>query len=204
VGFDAEPSTVAREMVACIEAASIPVCMVGLLYALPGTRLAKRLRAEGRLEERPFEVLAGDADQCTSGLNFTGRRPRVEVLADYQEVLRRIYAPAAYFGRARRAARLLDRSAHSIRPPLRHVLRDLRGFARMAWRMGVRDPEVRHEWWKTLLDTALHNPSALKIVMSFAALYVHLGPFSTELVERLDGMIARSPRAGKAPARLAS
>jgi radical SAM superfamily enzyme YgiQ (UPF0313 family) len=29
--FDAEPETVAREMVACIEAASIPVCMVGLL-----------------------------------------------------------------------------------------------------------------------------------------------------------------------------
>ena len=123
-------------------------------------------------------MLAGDADQCTSGLNFIGRRPRGEVLADYQEVLRRIYAPAAYFGRARRAARLLDRSAHAIRPRLRHVLRDLRGFARMAWRMGVRDPEVRYEWWKTLLDTALHNPSALEIVMSFAALYVHLGLFS--------------------------
>ena len=42
--------------------------------------------------------------------------------------------------------------------------------------MGVRDPEVRLEWWKTLVDTALHNPAALKIVMSFAALYVHLGP----------------------------
>ena len=76
VGLDAEPETAAREMIACIEVASIPVCMVGLLYALPGTRLARRLHAEGRLEEKPFEVLAGDADQCTSGLNFTGRRPR--------------------------------------------------------------------------------------------------------------------------------
>jgi hypothetical protein len=148
-------------------------------------------------------VLAGDADQCTSGLNFTGRRPRAAVLADYREVLRKIYAPAAYFGRARRAARLLDRSAHSIRPPLRHLLRDLRGFGRMAWRMGVRDPEVRLEWWKTLLDTALHNPAALKIVMSFVALYVHLGPFSTDLVARLDGMIERSPQAERPPVALA-
>jgi radical SAM superfamily enzyme YgiQ (UPF0313 family) len=204
VGFDAEPETVAREMVACIEAASIPVCMVGLLYALPGTRLARRLRAEGRLDERPFQVLAGDADQCTSGLNFTGSRPRAAVLSDYREVIRKIYAPAAYFGRARRAARMLDRSAHSIRPPLRHVLRDLRGFGRMAWRMGVRDPEVRREWWRTLVETAVHNPAAIKIVMSFAALYVHLGPYSKDLVERLDGMIERSPQVVKEPAALAS
>ena len=69
--------------------------------------------------------------------------------------------------------------------------------------MGVRDPEVSLEWWKTLVHTAVHSLAALKIVMSFAALYVHLGPFSADLVERLDGMIACSPRAAKGPAVLA-
>jgi radical SAM superfamily enzyme YgiQ (UPF0313 family) len=190
VGFDAEKGRVAGAMVDCIEAANIPVCMVGLLYALPGTRLANRLQAEGRLQSDAHDVLADDADQCTSGLNYATLRPRADVLRDYREVLSRIYAPAAYFGRARRTGRQLDRSAHRLEQPIRHVLRELRAFGRMAWRLGVRDPEVRMEWWRSVGDALLHNPAALKIVVSFAALYVHLGPYSAELVRRLDRQIA--------------
>jgi hypothetical protein len=164
--------------------------MVGLLYALPGTKLAQRLQAEGRMRSDAHAVLADDADQCTSGLNYATLRPRADVLRDYREVLSRIYSPAAYFGRARRTGRQLDRSASRLRQPLRHLLRELRAFGRMAWRLGVRDPEVRVEWWKSVGDVLLHNPAALKIVVSFAALYVHLGPYSAELVKRLDRQIA--------------
>jgi hypothetical protein len=46
------------------------------------------------------------------------------------------------------------------------------------------------EWWRSVGDALLHNPAALKIVVSFAALYVHLGPYSAELVRRLDRQIA--------------
>jgi radical SAM superfamily enzyme YgiQ (UPF0313 family) len=49
VGFDTETGNVADEMVACIEATSIPVCTVGLLTALPHTQLTRRLEREGRL-----------------------------------------------------------------------------------------------------------------------------------------------------------
>ncbi len=207
IGFDSERDSVAAQMVDCIEAAAIPVCMVGLLYALPATQLSRRLSAEGRLLQDP-NLRDDDADQCTSGLNFVTRRPRAEVLRDYQEVIERLYSPAAYFGRVRRVGRELDRSAHALRAPLRNVLRDLRGFSRMAWRMGIRDPEVRLEWWHSLLDCLLHNPAALKIVMSFAALYVHLGPYSRDLVQRLDRQIAeaapeRMPAAGPRAARAA-
>jgi hypothetical protein len=76
VGFDTELASVAQAMVDCIEATNIPVCMVGLLYALPGTKLARRLAAEGRLQPDAFAVSADDADQCTSGLNFDTLRPK--------------------------------------------------------------------------------------------------------------------------------
>ena len=185
LGFDAEGTAVADAMVDLIEAAGIPVCMVGLLFALPGTKLADRLAREGRLDAIP-EYTADDADQCTSGLNFASRRPRRDVLRDYRDVLARIYAPAAFFGRARRVGRELDRSAHGVRAPLRNVARDLKAFGTMLWRMGVRDRRVRGEWWRSVVDCALHNPAALKIVLSFAALYLHLGPYSQELVARLD------------------
>jgi hypothetical protein len=43
----------ADAMIDLIEEAAIPVCMVGLLYALPNTQLTRRLEKEGRLHPHP-------------------------------------------------------------------------------------------------------------------------------------------------------
>ncbi len=43
VGFDTEKVSVADAMVDLIEEANIPICMLGLLYALPNTQLHRRL-----------------------------------------------------------------------------------------------------------------------------------------------------------------
>jgi radical SAM superfamily enzyme YgiQ (UPF0313 family) len=206
IGFDAERASVADGMVACIEATNIPVCMVGLLYALPGTRLARRLHAEGRLHEDAHDVHEDDADQCTSGLNYDTRRDRSEMLVDYRTVLERIYAPEAYFGRVRRVCRDLDRSTHRLRVPWRHVVRDLRAFGRIAAQLGWRDRGARRAFWGAVLDCLLYNPRAVKIAVSFAALYLHFGPFSRGLVARLDARIASAAAAASgaevAPARV--
>jgi radical SAM superfamily enzyme YgiQ (UPF0313 family) len=42
VGFDSEKESMADTMVELIEEAAIPICMVGLLYALPNTQLSRR------------------------------------------------------------------------------------------------------------------------------------------------------------------
>ena len=84
VGFDSEKGSVADGMIKLIEEAAIPVCMVGLLYALPNTQLTRRLTKEGRLHPVPDSYLPGSADQCTQGLNFDTLRPRAEILLDYK------------------------------------------------------------------------------------------------------------------------
>ena len=101
-------------MIDCIEATAIPVCMVGLLYALPDTQLTRRLAHEGRLShptrpafDPPPKTAPGISAQ--TGLNFDTARPRREILADYRAVLARIYAPSSYFRRVRQVMRLLDR-----------------------------------------------------------------------------------------------
>ncbi|BDG10030.1 B12-binding domain-containing radical SAM protein [Anaeromyxobacter paludicola] len=197
LGFDAEGDGAAGEMIALVERASVPVCMVGLLYALPGTRLARRLEAEGRLGAGAYAVDDGDADQCTSGLNFATRRPAAAVLRDYREVLREIYAPAAYFGRVRRACRELDVSGHRVALAWRHRVRDLRAFGRIARRLGWADRSARREFWRTVADCALHNPAALKIAVSLSALYLHLGPFARSVGDRAAARIAREGDPGR-------
>src|SRR5262249_18013457 len=107
-GFDTEHDGVADSMIDCIQATSIPVCMLGLLFALPGTQLARRLVRENRLftgsyvQRRVAE--AGGGDQCVSGLNFETKRPRRDVLIDYRHVLDRIYSPDAFFERVQNVA----------------------------------------------------------------------------------------------------
>src|SRR3954469_1109131 len=113
IGFDSEKGSVADAMVDCIEATAIPVCMVGLLYALPNTQLTRRLAREQRLFPADYTMRSADSDstgdQSTSGLNFETARPRHEILADYRSVLDSIYRPSAYYQRVRQVMRLLDR-----------------------------------------------------------------------------------------------
>jgi radical SAM superfamily enzyme YgiQ (UPF0313 family) len=201
IGFDGEKERVAEAMIACIEAAAIPVCMVGLLYALPNTQLSRRLTAEGRLHaesDRPRND--EDSDQCTSGLNYTTLRPRNEMIEDYRAVLQRIYEPRAFFARVSRLARQLDVSEHKVNRPLSSLRRDLRALGRITWRHGVLDRQVLGPFWKALLDCLIHNPRAARIVFSLAAIYLHLRPFArfmdARLVERIDAVDAAGVEVG--------
>jgi len=190
IGFDAETESVAGPMIRCIEDLAVPVCMVGLLYALPRTQLSRRLIAEGRLHVDSDRIRSGqDADQCTSGLNFQTRRPRREILTDYRAVLQRIYAPSSFFGRVQRLARALDLSRHRVVRPQGHIWRDLRSFGRLIWRLGLRDRQVRGPFWRAVSDCLRHNPRTLRTVMSFAALYLHVKPFALFMDARLKAQV---------------
>jgi radical SAM superfamily enzyme YgiQ (UPF0313 family) len=194
VGFDTEQSGVAAGMIQCIEDTAIPGCMIGLLMALPNTQLTRRLVKEGRLHPNHDRFLTDeDADQCTSGLNFQTRRPREDVLADYRTVLDRVYPPDAYFARVRRVGRQLDCSQKRYKTPLRQMLLETRSFVRMAWRLGVRDVDVRRHFWATFIDCALHNPRALRYVGAMVALYLHFGPFARYISARLTAEIDVGP-----------
>jgi hypothetical protein len=188
VGFDTERGSVAPGVLGLIESSAVPVNMVGLLFALPNTQLQRRLAIEGRLPEH-FEVAPdGAGDQCLGGLNFTTRRPRIDILRDYLRIIDESYAPAAYFRRVLHLGTVLDCSRKKLRLPLRARLRDLRGFARLLWRMGVRG-SYRSVFWKTLGKLLWRNPRGLRYSIALIALYLHFGPFARFLCGRLAEFI---------------
>jgi len=193
IGFDSEKNSVADEMIACIEAAAIPVCMVGMLTALPNTQLTRRLAREGRLrpdQDISFFDPSGGSDQCTAGLNFATARPRRDILNDYRLVLERIYEPTAFFGRLRRMGGLLDRPKLGTKTQAKALLNDLRTLGRLTWRLATRHPELIKPFSSTLIDCAFRNPAALKQVVSQMVMYLHVGPFSRYVVNHLDRHLA--------------
>ncbi len=202
VGFDSEKSSVADVMIDYIEAAAIPFCMVGLLYALPNTQLTRRLAREGRLfaaaDAMRFAPRDDVGDQCTGGINFETARPRRDILFDYRTILARIYRPAAYYERVRTMARLLDRpvldtSARKDAPPPRLFTIPLRDFVllwRLVWRIAVRQPAALWPFGKVVFECARHNRRAIDYVGMLAAVYLHLEPFSRFVISEVDRHIA--------------
>jgi len=198
VGFDNERNSVAQGMIDCIEAMSIPVCMVGLLTALPNTQLTRRLEREKRL----LPLVVEQGDHCTEGLNFVTTRPRRDILADYRDVLAAVYAPDAFFGRLRTVCRALKPPCHAKTFEPRVHWHNLKFFGRVLWWMSVREPRYARHFWATFASTAWHNPWTLKYMIFHIAFYLHLGPFAEFVIKRLEeemGELDRQP-----PARLAA
>ena len=187
VGFDNEKGSIADAMIEFIEEAAIPVCMVGLLYALPNTQLTRRLEKEGRLHPPPPErrSRSGSADQCTQGLNFDTVRPRQEIHLDYKRILERIYEPEAYAGRLERLAGLLDNS-HRRRRTLASDSRHGFGASEMLARIVANLPEPRDVFWPAFKQCVSINPQSARWLVALFSLYLHLGPFSRYVISKIE------------------
>lgn len=101
IGFDTDPVDIFQQQIAYVQELAVPTAMVGLLMALPNTKLHKRLSDEGRM-------LSDTNGNNTHGatLNFVPRLPRELLEEGYRHVLSEIYRPRRYFDRC---LSLLDR-----------------------------------------------------------------------------------------------
>ena len=190
VGFDTEKVSMGQAMIDFIEETNIPVCMVGLLYALPGTQLTRRLVKEGRLHNGHDLMKVEQAgDQCTLGCNFDTKRPLRDILVDYKAVLDHVFCPTAYAGRLSRLAVMLDRSDRCRDLPVGDMRKRLGGIDSVHKVMRTL-PEVREPFWKIFVEVAKTNPGALRYIVMLMALYLHLGPFSKRVISEIDRRIA--------------
>ncbi|MEJ0074995.1 MAG: B12-binding domain-containing radical SAM protein [Alphaproteobacteria bacterium] len=188
LGFDSEKVSVAHSMTEFIEDCCVPICMVGLLYALPGTQLTRRLEKEGRLHEGHDIMRVEQAgDQCTLGCNFDTKRPLRDILTDYRTVLANVFSPQAYAGRLSRLSKMLDRTG---RP--KHLadgdIRKNHGVD-VLYKIMTRLPEVREPFWKVFVEVGKTNPGALRQIVTLMAMYLHLGPFSKHVIGEIDRRI---------------
>jgi radical SAM superfamily enzyme YgiQ (UPF0313 family) len=200
VGFDTEKAAMADAMVHLIEEAAIPICIVGLLYALPNTQLTRRLAKEGRLHHVEYakDTHKGSGDQCTNGLNFDTLRPRREILLDYKRVLEKTYAPSAFTGRLRRLAQLLDNSSRQGRLPTGDP-RNRFSNLEMLQRLLAVLPEPRDVFWRTISECASSNPASTRYIAALMSMYLHMGPFARSVIRQIDQLIDEIDRTAAAP-----
>ena len=161
VGFDSDGPAAFEKLHAFIQETPIVTAMVGVLQALPGTRLHERLTKMGRLTE---SVISGDnVDGKTNIIPVIGGTPPV---GDYGAFVRALYTPEAYYLRVRRF--LAEYRAPKLGvSSLARTLEQLGAFGRsIAW-LGILGSE-RFEFWKLLAWTLVRRPRAFPVAVSLA------------------------------------
>src|SRR5579862_3576090 len=136
VGFDNDPDDIFDRQVEFIQDSAIPLAMVGLLQALPGTQLYRRLQREGRL------VRDGNGNNLDFRLNFIPRMDTQRLLDGYRSILQRIYDPKNYYARVRRF--LAQHQPNAPHHPL--TLDDCRALARSILRQGIFSRNAPSYW----------------------------------------------------------
>jgi len=93
IGFDNDPPNIFERQIRFIQDSGVVKAMIGLLNAIPGTRLYQRLQKEGRL----LDECTGD--NCDGTLNFIPKMDPQVVKEGYRAVLNSIYSPREYYFR---------------------------------------------------------------------------------------------------------
>jgi radical SAM superfamily enzyme YgiQ (UPF0313 family) len=171
MGFDADDADALerqREWVLC---SPIPQAMIGVLTALPGTQLERRLAREGRLIERSNGETFGRP-------NFKTKLPESVLLRTYRDALAAIYQPKRYFERCLRALRLRSVDDPSSSLPWSYGLRCL---ARSVWRQGLTG-SYRRAYWRFVGQVLRHAPRRLARAVSQAIAGEHMIRYTQEVV----------------------
>jgi len=93
VGFDSDTPAIFQRQIDFIQQSDIVTAMVGLLQAIPGTRLYERLAKEGRLRDA---VTGDNADGTT---NVEPRMSFEALQEGYRRIMRTIYSPHMHYAR---------------------------------------------------------------------------------------------------------
>jgi radical SAM superfamily enzyme YgiQ (UPF0313 family) len=172
LGFDTDREDVFDRMVEFIQKSGIPLAMVGLLQAMPGTQLFRRLLREGRI------LNAGDGNNTDCALNFIPRMDATRLVEGYRSVMQRIYAREAYYERVR----LLLSRCHPTNTG-RLTYTNLRAIVSSIVRQGLIS-RGRFSYWKFMLTTAIRYPRSLGVAMTLAVKGYHFHIMTQRLLEQ--------------------
>jgi radical SAM superfamily enzyme YgiQ (UPF0313 family) len=185
LGLDGEPADIAQRMMNCIDEATIPWVMAGIVYPLPGTGLAKRLDREGRLFPEARDGIAeGARDQISAGLKFVPQRAPLAVIDDLIAVMHHAFNPQGYFDRCASVATRLN-TLPNLMPGFRLFLRNLRTFSRLCLRM-LAAKSMRRHFFKGLWRVVRENRCGLEAFVTLSVLYLHFESMLPYVYGELD------------------
>ena len=164
VGFDNDKEDIFDRQIRFIQESGIVTAMIGILYALPGTRLYRRLKKEGRL------INATCTGSNTDGqITFMPKMGAEALASGYRKVIDHIYSPRGYHER-------ILRFLENYRPPRRRPLnrKDVAAFLRSVWYVGILNGTgSRKFYWRAVFYALFFKQRCFAEILESAVFAYH-------------------------------
>lgn len=173
VGFDSDPASIFDQQIRFIQESGIVTAMVGVLSALRGTKLYRRLEREGRL------LKDSSGDNTAIDINFIPHMKPEVLIAGYQKILNTIYDPKQYY---QRVIQLFKE--YRPRPQASfHLQKGHLGalFKTMLF-LGVLGKE-RFHYWKLFFWSLFRKPRLFPLAITYAVYGFHF----RKVAEKIKG-----------------
>jgi radical SAM superfamily enzyme YgiQ (UPF0313 family) len=168
VGFDHDnPKTIFSDLFRFIQEAGVPVAMIGTVMALPGTKLWRRLKDEGRL-------LSDSSGNNTIGeTNFDPVMGMNALTDGFRELLRSLYTYKNYFARVERF--VLNYRPRPVRS--RVSFNDIAALVKSMCYISICS-RARFRYLKVIVWTLVKNKAAFPLVVKDAIYWPHFRKIS--------------------------
>ncbi len=170
VGFDHDGVDIFKRQFEFIQRSGVVTAMVGLLNALPNTRLHHRLTKEGRIESDTT------GNNTEANLNFRPKLSREFLINGYRDLMKRLYEPRHYYARIRTFLQRHGRGG----PRLRLSRSDVQAFVKSLWLLGVWH-RGRIAYWRLVVTALLTRPRQFPKAMELAILGYHFRRVARDL-----------------------
>jgi len=171
VGFDSDPPSVFDSQIKFIQEMGVVTAMVGILTALPKTRLYNRLKSEDRL------LTTSSGNNADGSVNFIPKM-NAELLTDgYERIVRTIYSPQMYYARI---GTFLDEYRPARVKRRRVYPWELRAFFKSVWHLGIASNSRGH-YWKFLAKATFKYPRAFPEAVELSIFGFHFRKIAEQL-----------------------
>ena len=163
VGFDNDPLTIFNTQIKFIQNSGIVTAMVGLLNALPHTRLYQRLEKEQRL------LKDTSGDNTDFSINFIPKMNYDILMNGYRKILNTVYSPQHYYERVKTfMSEYIPPRKKMIRLNMNHFY----ALFRSMLMLGVLGKE-RFHYWKLFFWTIFRRPRLFPMAITFSIYGFH-------------------------------
>jgi radical SAM superfamily enzyme YgiQ (UPF0313 family) len=174
VGFDSDPPEIFDRMVSFIQESSVVTAMVGMLNALPSTKLFNRLTKEGRL------LKGANGNNTDFSINFMPSMDYDALVSGYQKIMQNIYSPKLYYKRVitfLRNYRPGDKRTFHLR--YNYIM----ALPKSILRIGILGRE-RFQYWKLFFWTLFRRPRMFPYAITLSIYGYHFRKMVNSLVRK--------------------
>lgn len=178
VGFDHDDETIFETQFKFIQEAGIVISTIGLLNALPGTKLYHRLKAENRLTNE------SSGDNMDFSTNFIPKLDKELLISEYRKLLLSLYSVENYYDRMLNFLKEYKyKNSGKLSFSIDFIFYFLTIFFKTIYFLGIKDKNRIH-FWKMFFTCLFKYPASLPKLISQTIYYIHYEKiFQNEICE---------------------